>query len=64
MSSLPLDFDLHELACPRCAKQTRHAWPGSTILFSTAKCEHCGEEFLIVQNKPWLGDDGSNGQRL
>jgi hypothetical protein len=58
--SLRLDFDLHELECPLCQKRTRHAWPGATILFSTAKCEHCAEEFLIVQNKPWLGDNHPN----
>lgn len=55
MSSLALDFDLHELECPHCEKRTRHLWPGLTILLSTAKCEHCGEKFLIVLNKPWLG---------
>jgi len=56
-----LDFDPHELDCPHCEKQTRHSWPGDTILFSTAKCEHCGLEFLVVQNKPWIGDRRKTG---
>ena len=55
-----LDFDLHELECPHCEQQTRYSWPGVTILFSTARCEHCGMDFLIVQNKPWLGDRRTN----
>jgi hypothetical protein len=55
MSKVRIDFDLHELQCPHCEQQTKHPWPGRTILFSTAKCEHCSEEFLIVQNKPWQG---------
>ncbi len=28
--------------------------------FPTASCEHCGLQFLIVQNKPWIGDRESN----
>lgn len=64
MSSFSLDFDVHELECPHCKKRTRHAWPGSTIPLSSAKCEHCREQFLIVQSKPWLGDNGSNGHPL
>jgi len=58
VTDLHLDLAIHELACPHCHKQTQHSWPGTTILFSTAKCAHCGMEFLIVQNKPWLGDHG------
>lgn len=62
MSKVRVDFDIHRLKCPHCAKQTRHPWPGRTILFSTAKCEHCGEEFLIVKNKPWQGYRRTNGK--
>lgn len=57
MANLSLDFLIHRLVCPHCQKTTRHHWPGETILFATAKCERCGKEFLIVQNKPWL-DNG------
>jgi transcription elongation factor Elf1 len=64
MSDIRLDLAVHEFACPHCEKWTQHSWPGSTILFSTAKCQHCGMEFLVVQNKPWLGDDRANGQSL
>jgi DNA-directed RNA polymerase subunit RPC12/RpoP len=64
MSSLSLDFDLHELECPHCQKRTQHAWPGSTIPLSTAKCKHCGAEFLVFQSKPWVSSSGSNGQRV
>ncbi len=58
MSDLRIDFALHQLDCPGCQKQTRHSWPGTTILFSTVSCEHCGLQFLIVQNRPWL-DEGN-----
>lgn len=64
MSDLRLALSLHQIDCPHCQKQTRHSWPGSTILFSTTKCEHCGTDFLIVQNKPWLDDSGANSQPL
>jgi|HubBroStandDraft_4_1064222.scaffolds.fasta_scaffold54362_3 transcription elongation factor Elf1 len=64
MSDIRLDFAVHEFACPHCEKQTQYSWPGSTILFSTAKCQHCGMEFLVVQNKPWLSDNRANGQSL
>jgi len=53
---------LHELECPHCQGRTQHPSAGTTILFATAKCEKCGMEFLIVQNKPWMGDNGSNPQ--
>src|ERR1700690_3490324 len=45
-------FDKHELECPHCQKRTPLLWPGSTILFATAKCEHCSKEFVVVENKP------------
>jgi hypothetical protein len=45
-------FDRHEFRCPHCEKQTLYLWPGSTILFTTATCQHCSQEFLIVQNEP------------
>ncbi len=63
MAELSLEFVLHRLVCPHCQKRTRHHWPGETILFATAKCERCGKEFLIVQNKPWLDDDPTIGSR-
>jgi len=63
MAKLSLDFVLHKLVCPHCQKPTRHHWPGETILFATAKCERCGKEFLVVQNKPWLDDARTGGSR-
>lgn len=63
MAELSLEFVLHRLVCPHCQKRTRRHWPGETILFATAKCERCGKEFLIVQNKPWLDDDPTIGSR-
>jgi transcription elongation factor Elf1 len=45
-------FEKHEFLCPHCQHQTPHFWPGSTVLFATAKCEHCSQEFLIVENTP------------
>jgi hypothetical protein len=60
MSDIRLDLAVHDLACPHCEKLTQHSWPGSKILFSSAKCQHCGMDFLIVQNKPWLGDREAN----
>lgn len=47
-----LGFDRHEFQCPHCQNQTPHFWPGKTVLFATAKCEHCYQEFLIVENIP------------
>ena len=63
MPDFRLDCALQELECPHCQGRTQHSSAGATILFSPVKCEHCGREFLIVQDKPWLGDNGSNGQR-
>jgi DNA-directed RNA polymerase subunit RPC12/RpoP len=62
MHDLRLDLALHELECPHCQGRTQHSSPGTSILFGAAKCEHCGRQFLIVQNKSWQGDNGSNGQ--
>jgi hypothetical protein len=31
-----------------------HHCPGEMILFATARCTHCGREFLIALNKPRL----------
>jgi transposase-like protein len=42
----------HLIQCPHCQKQTVHQWPGETILFSTAKCMHCGRGFVIALNQP------------
>jgi transcription elongation factor Elf1 len=47
-----LDFNRHLIQCPHCQKQTVHHCPGDMILFATAKCAHCGREFLIALNKP------------
>ena len=60
MSEVSLGFDRHETKCPHCQEQTEHFSPGSMILFARARCVHCGSEFLIVQNEPWLeGKPGS-----
>jgi len=64
MSDIRLDLAVHRLACPHCEKQTQHSWPGTTILLSTVKCQHCGLEFLVVQNKPWIGDYGADRSPL
>ena len=45
-------FDKHEFQCPHCRAQTLYFLPGSMVLFSTATCQHCNREFLIVQNRP------------
>jgi hypothetical protein len=42
----------HLIRCPHCEKQIVHNWPGSMILFATAKCLHCGKGFLIALNRP------------
>jgi transcription elongation factor Elf1 len=47
-----LDCNRHLVKCPHCQKQTVHNSPGKMILFATAKCGHCGREFLIAMNKP------------
>jgi|HubBroStandDraft_4_1064222.scaffolds.fasta_scaffold109945_2 hypothetical protein len=62
MADVRLDFVEHELVCPLCQKRTRHASAGATIPLASARCEHCGNEFLIVQSKPWPVDDGTDGQ--
>jgi DNA-directed RNA polymerase subunit RPC12/RpoP len=51
---IDLDFNRHEIECPHCQQQTVHHWPGNMILFATAKCTHCGREFLIAMNEPRL----------
>lgn len=63
MADFRVRSTLHELECPHCQERTQHASPGATIPFAKAKCQHCGQEFLIVQSKPWLGDNGANGRR-
>jgi transposase-like protein len=50
-----LGLNQHLLECPHCKKQTVHKWPGSMILFASAKCIHCGQDFLIALNKPKTG---------
>jgi hypothetical protein len=54
MPVIDVGFDKHLVTCPHCQEQTLHLWPGSTILFATTECTHCGGEFLIVQNEPRL----------
>jgi DNA-directed RNA polymerase subunit RPC12/RpoP len=49
---ITLGLDRHDIKCPHCQKQTTHDWPGTTILFATAKCMHCGNKFLIALNDP------------
>lgn len=63
MSDFRLDYAVQEVECPHCQGHTRHSSPAATILFARSKCEHCGVEFLIVQNEPWPGDNGLNRQR-
>lgn len=45
-------FERHEFQCPHCQKQTLYYLPGSTVLLSSATCQHCDREFLIVENRP------------
>ena len=52
MSNIDLAFDTHRLKCPHCMEEIVHSWPGCTIPFSSAKCDHCGRAFLIVLNEP------------
>jgi transposase-like protein len=52
MSEVNLGFDKHELECPYCQKQTLYLWPGKEIPFARVTCQHCGREFLTVQNEP------------
>ncbi len=47
-----LSFDRHLIKCPHCQEQSVHNWSGNMILFTTAKCTHCGREFLILLNEP------------
>lgn len=42
----------HLIKCPHCKEQTVHNWPGTTILFSTVQCTHCGREFVVTLNQP------------
>ncbi len=50
-----LRFDKHLITCPHYPKQTVHHWSGTMILFSPAKCAHCGGEFVIALNQPQPG---------
>jgi DNA-directed RNA polymerase subunit RPC12/RpoP len=52
---IPLALSRNEIKCPHCHEQTIHNWPGTTILFATAKCMHCGNQFLIALNEPKSG---------
>jgi transposase-like protein len=52
-----LGFDKHLIKCPHCQKQTVHPWSGTMILFSPAKCAHCGRAFVIALNQPLPGPD-------
>jgi transposase-like protein len=49
---IDLAFDQHLITCPHCHQQTVHPWSGTIILFSPAKCSHCGQEFVIALNQP------------
>jgi hypothetical protein len=40
-----LGLNQHLLECPHCKKQTVHKWPGSMILFASAKCIHAARIF-------------------
>jgi phage FluMu protein Com len=62
MTDFRLSTFLHEFDCPRCKQRTQHTSPGSTILFASIKCEHCGHDLVIVQDKLWVRDEGLNGQ--
>ena len=63
MADFRLTNILHEFDCPHCQQRTPHSSPGRTILFASIKCEHCGLDFVVVQNKLWVSDSGSNGVR-
>ncbi|MGA2980611.1 MAG: hypothetical protein ABSD76_13560 [Terriglobales bacterium] len=52
-----LGFDKHLIKCPHCQKQAIHQWSGTMILFSPAKCAHCGREFVIALNQPRPGPE-------
>ena len=60
MADIRLRWTRHQLECPHCGKRTQHSSPGTKLLLGQAKCEHCGKEFLIVHNRAWPGDNGSN----
>ena len=54
MNNIGLGLDRHEFECPNCHKMTEHSWAGAVVLYSSARCQHCGETFLIVENQPRL----------
>jgi hypothetical protein len=68
---LDLALDRHNIQCPHCHEQTEHLWPGSVILLAELNCAHCGRQFLVAQNEPWLEEkrneasqnDGRRGLR-
>jgi transposase-like protein len=49
---IELRLNRHLIECPHCQEQTVHNWPGTVILFSPAKCTHCGKRFVIALNQP------------
>jgi hypothetical protein len=62
MTDFRLSSVLHHFDCPHCQQPTQHSSPGDTILFASIKCEHCGRDLVIVQNKLWVHDRGSKSQ--
>lgn len=58
MADLRLSSFVHEFDCTHCGQRTRHTSPGSTILYANIRCEHCGLDLVIVQNKLWALDQG------
>lgn len=61
MADFRLSTFLHEFECPHCQLRTQHTSPGGTILFASIKCEHCGQELVIVQDKLWVHERSPNG---
>lgn len=45
-------FVTHSVKCPHCEQPTVQNWPGNVILFAPAKCQSCGEDFVISLNEP------------
>jgi transcription elongation factor Elf1 len=59
MADFRLSSFLHHFDCPHCQQPTHYSSPGDTILFASIKCEQCGRDLVIVQNKLWVHDQGS-----
>ncbi len=58
MADFRLSSFLHHFDCPHCQQLTQYSSPGETILFASIRCERCGRDLVIVQNKLWVHDQG------